>query len=334
MKPSYEVIIVGAGPAGSTLAYELAKTGIGVLLLEKEKLPRYKCCAGGISIKAANLLGIDFHEVIEDSISGTVVTFKNDNHYQGHYDKTLIYMVTRERFDYVLVEKAAQAGATVMPGCKVEGANLEDRGVEVLTPVGSFQSKIVAGADGTGSIVANVMGLTNHISNIAAIQSEVLVPKEEMAKWRGNIGVDFGRISGGYGWVFPKADHLSIGMAFLHSRSKGLKQYYQKFLDSLNISSYTIAKQSGSLIPICKGEAVVSQGRAVLLGDAAGLVDPLTGEGIYNAILSAKLAAPAIQNSLLQDTVGLPDYQKAIEERVMPELKIARSLSRALVRFP
>ena len=334
MKPDYEVIVVGAGPAGATLAYELASRGIRVLVLEKESLPRYKCCAGGITIRLANLLDYDIHEIVEDTIYGAIVTYKGNEYYRGRYDQPVIYTVRRDKFDYALTKRAEEAGATIVQECPVLEVRFNNGGVEVSTSVGDFRSQFVAGADGAGSVVAKALGLRDYANNAVAVQSEVMVSEEEMTKWKGHIGIDLGRISGGYGWVFPKSDHLSIGFAFLHSRAKEIKHHYQEFLDSLNLGNYTVARRDSGLIPLCRSEVVASRGRAVLLGDAAGLVDPLTGEGIYHAILSAKLSAPVIQNALLNGEEKLAAYQKAVEDRIMPEIKIARSLSRFLTKFP
>ncbi len=157
--------------------------------------------------------------------------------------------------------------------------------------------------------------------------------EEELAKWKSQVEIDLGRVSG-YAWAFPKSDHLSIGIACHSSRAKVLKRHYWEFLHSLNLRHYTIARWHGSLIPICGSKVSATRGRAALLGDAAGLVDPLSGEGIYNTILSARLAAPVIEKSLLHNEAELQGYQKAIDEVIMPEMKIANFLSRVLVRLP
>ncbi len=334
MKRNYEVIIAGAGPAGATLAYELANKGISLLLLEKEILPRYKCCAGGLAMRTAKLLGTDITETVEDVVSGVTITFAGNSPYRGHHDQTLMYTVMRDKFDYALVKRAAAAGAVVLQEHRVKGIQFGDSGVEVSTPAGDFRSQFLVGADGAGSVVARALGLKNNTSRIAALETEVLVAEEELARWRSQITIDVGCVPGGYAWVFPKLNHLSIGIACLSSQAKGLKHRYREFLHSLNIRHYTITRWSGSLIPICSGEVVASRGRAALLGDAAGLVDPLTGEGIYNAILSAQLAAPVIEQSLIHDEAGLSAYQQAVDEKIMPEMKIARFLSRIMVRFP
>jgi len=328
------VIIVGAGPAGATLAYELASKGVRVLLLEKETLPRYKCCAGGLTVRAARLLGVDIHEVAEGVVSGAVITLRGENPYRGHHDQTLMYTVMRDKFDFALVKRAQEAGAVLVQGCKVNGVRFSDRGVEVSTSAGDFRSQFVAGADGVGSVVAKALGLKRNADYAVAMQTEVRVSEEQLSRWKSQIVVDLARIAGGYAWVFPKSDHLSIGLACLGSKPKNLRQCYWNFLHSLDISDYTVAKWCSSRIPLYTGEVVASQGRALLLGDAAGLVDPLTGEGIYNAILSAQLSAPVVEKALFHNEVGLHAYQKAVEEEIMPEMKIAYALSRIVVRFP
>ena len=334
LKHDYDVIVVGAGPAGATLAYELAKRQISVLLLEKEKLPRYKCCAGGVTIRTVKLLGIDIDELAEDVVHGATVSFRGSNPYHGHSEQALIYTVMRDKFDHALVSRAKEAGAVIVEGQKVERVQIGARWVEVSTPAYDFQSQYVAGADGAYSVVARELGLRNNASYITALETEVQVPEEEMARWRSQIAIDLGYIPRGYAWVFPKLDHLSIGIACLSSQASGLKRHYWEFFGSLNITNYTITKWSGSLTPVCGREVVACRDRVALLGDAAGLIDPLTGEGIYNAIWSAQLAAPVIEESLRHGEPGLQNYQQAIEEKIMPETRIARVLSRIFVLSP
>jgi len=173
-----------------------------------------------------------------------------------------------------------------------------------------------------------------NIEYLVGIESEVVVPEEELPKWKSRVHIDLGCIRGGYGWVFPKRKHLSVGVGCLIAKAKHLSRHHQKFLNSLSMGNYTIARSSSHLIPTRRKGMVVWQDKALLLGDAAGLTDPLTGEGIYNAILSARLAAPAIEDSLLKGKIGLQNYQQAIEEKIMSELRIARTLARFFIRFP
>jgi geranylgeranyl reductase family protein len=334
LKQSHDVIVVGAGPAGATLAYELAKRGIGVLVLEKEKLPRYKCCAGGVTSKAAKLLNFDISEVVEDVIYEANFTFNLGSSYLGQHSQPLIYTVMRDAFDYFLVQKAQQLGTVLMDGQKVTQVQVSGDWVEISIADNIFRSRLVVGADGAYSVVARELGMGRSMEYATGIESEIVVPEEELAKWKSRAQIDLGCIPGGYAWVFPKRNHLSVGVGCLASKARDLHAHHQKFLNSLNIGSYTIARSSSHLIPTCTKGSLVWQDKALLLGDAAGLTDPLTGEGIYNAIQSAQLAAPVIENSLLRGKVGLQGYQEVVERKIISELRTARTLSKFFVRFP
>jgi len=140
LKQIYDVVVVGAGPAGGMLAYELAKKGIGVLLLEKERLPRHKCCAGGITIKTAKLLDFDISEAVEDTVYDISVTHTLGSPYLGRYSKPLIYTVMRDVFDYLLVKKALQFGAVVLDKQEARQVQMDADWVEVSTADRTFRS--------------------------------------------------------------------------------------------------------------------------------------------------------------------------------------------------
>jgi geranylgeranyl reductase family protein len=334
LKQNHDVIVVGAGPAGATLAYELAKRGIGVLLLEKEKLPRYKCCAGGLTSKTVKLLDFDISEVVEDVVYKVSFTFNLGSPYLGQHSQPLIYTVMRDAFDFFLVQKAQKLGAAFMDGQKITQVQAGGDWVEISAADNIFRSRLVVGADGAYSVVARELGMRREREYVAAIESEIVVPEEELAKWKSRVQADLGCVPGGYAWVFPKRNHLSIGVGCLASKARQLSHHHQKFLNSLGIGNYTVTKSSSHLIPTCTKGRLVWQDKALLLGDAAGLADPLTGEGIYNAILSAQLAAPVIENSLAHGKVQLEDYQEAVDEKIVSELRTARVLSKFFIRFP
>ena len=221
-----------------------------------------------------------------------------------------------------------------MDGQKVTHVQVSDDWVEISTSDNVFRSRLVVGADGTYSIVAKELGMGRSIEYLMGIESEIVVPEEELAKWTSQVQIDLGCILGSYAWVFRKRNHLSVGVGCHASRARDLYARHQKFLDSLNIGSYTIARSGSHLIPTCTKGRLIWQNKALLLGDAAGLAEPLTGEGIHNAIKSAQLAAPVIEGSLVRGNVELQDYQQIVEREVISELRIARTLSKLHVRFP
>lgn len=334
MKQNCDVAVVGGGPAGATLAYELARKGIRVLLLEKEKLPRYKCCAGGVTRKAAGLLGFDISEVAEDVVHEVSFGFNLGKTYLRRSDQPVMYTVMRESFDHSLVERAQRLGALLMDGQRVTQVQTCGDWVEISTADSVFRSRLVVGADGAHSIVARELDMRRSIEYLTAIESEIAVPEQELAKWKARVRLDLGCVPGGYAWVFPKRDHLSVGAGCGASKTSGLSAHYRKFLDSLGIGSYIIINCGSHLIPTCTKGSLVWQRKALLVGDAAGLCDPLTGEGIYYAIRSAQLAAQVIEDFLTSDRPELDNYQEAVDREIVSELRIARVLSRLFVRFP
>lgn len=334
MNRSSDVIIIGAGPAGATLAYDLSKRGIGVLLLEKERLPRYKCCAGGVTPKAARLLEFDISEAVEDTVYEVDITFRLSTTYRGQHSQPLMYTVMRDVFDSLLARKAYEHGATVIDGQKATRVQMGRDWIEVSAGENTYRSRLVVGADGAYSLLARELPMTRNIEFMAGIGSEIVVPDEQLAKWKSRAQMDLGYVPGGYAWVFPKRTHLSVGVGCLASRAKQLSRLHREFLDSVGACGYTISHSTGHLIPTSTKGRVVWQNRALLIGDAAGLADPLTGEGISNAILSAQLAAPVIESCLGKSRAQLEDYQQAIDERIMPELRLARMASRLFTRSP
>jgi geranylgeranyl reductase family protein len=334
LKQNYDVIVVGAGPAGATLAYELVRSGIDVLLLDKERLPRYKCCAGGLTRRAAKLLDFDISQVVEDTVYEITFAFNLDRAFLREHSEALIYTVMRDTFDQLLVQKAQRLGAVLIEGQKVAGIQVSPEQIEIATADSVFHCRLVVGADGAYSIVARELNMKRRIEYLAAMESEITVAEKDLARWKSRVQIDLGIIPAGYAWVFPKRDHLSIGAGCRASRARNLNRYYQRFLNSLNIGDYTVARSGSHLIPTCTEGRLVWQDRALLLGDAAGLTDPLTGEGIYYAIRSAQLAAPVIKNYLTKAEGELQDYQQLVEEKIMSELRIARTLSKYFIHFP
>jgi flavin-dependent dehydrogenase len=155
-----------------------------------------------------------------------------------------------------------------------------------------------------------------------------------LARWQDRIVLNMGNIKPGYAWLFPKSDHLSIGIGGLKKSAKHLKEYYYEFLNTLDINNYEIISMKGSIIPSCTGQTQVIKGRTLLIGDAAGLADPLTGEGIYNAILSARLAAGEIKRVLASNSSDLNGYSKDIQESILKQMKNAYLFSRILGLVP
>jgi flavin-dependent dehydrogenase len=166
------------------------------------------------------------------------------------------------------------------------------------------------------------------------MQAEISVSGPRLVQWEGLIGLDLGHIRSGYSWVFPKMNHLSVGAGTVMQQAKRLKSGYMAMLDSHGLTDCSAARIRSHWLPVRRKGMAIHSGRCLLLGDAAGLVDPITGEGICNAVRSAQIAAPVIQECLQNNIVNLEEYEAAVGRQIMPELKAARALARVFAWFP
>ena len=342
MNWDYDVIVVGGGPGGSTAARFCAKAGLTTLIIEKERLPRYKPCGGCLSTKTVHLLGFDLSPVVENIIYGAKFTYRSRDPFVIESKDPIAFLVMRDRFDQLLVNKALEEGAAILEGKKVNRIEEKDGGVEVEWGEGKkLHCRYLIGADGAGSIVARSLLLPpqgNHGGGVA-IESEIpfdssihFPPKELQF-----INLDFGRIPNGYGWVFPKREWLSVGIGGMFRETKRMnpRQYLQSFLKGLDyIPEGKVGKVMGHLLPSFYDEKQkVSKGRILLVGDAAHLMDPLQGEGIYYAIRSGMLAGEAIMEWKKEGIAPSNYYQRAVHSDICGNLKWALTLSRFAFRF-
>ncbi len=342
MKYDYEVIIIGAGPGGSTAARYSAQAGLKTLLIEKEKFPRYKACGGCLSLKTYHLLKFDLSSVIENTIYGAKFSYRFKNPFFIESKTPIAFMVMRDRFDQFLLEQALREGAHFLERGKVIGVLEKEDGVEVNIEKGKpFFCRYLIGADGAESLVARTLspGLSHSQWNGIAMEGEFPLeastgfPEEEFHL----VHLDFGGVPNGYGWVFPKREWLSIGMGgmFRENGKINLRECFEAFRKGLPyLSEGKMERVVGHPLPSFYHEwQKVSQGRILLVGDAAHLMDPLQGEGIYYAILSGQVAAQAICQSIEK---GLPPselYQESIRLHIFENLKWALPFSRFVFRF-
>ncbi|MEP6774219.1 MAG: geranylgeranyl reductase family protein [Chloroflexota bacterium] len=319
----YDAIVVGAGPAGAVAAYELARAGLRTLLIEKAKLPRYKTCGGGITYKSARALPFAIDSVCERVLYKAEFSWRSTKPFVAQYEQPLVYMVQRSKFDNLLVEQAAAMGAEVMDDTLVQSVEADETGATVNTTRGSFSADNLVGADGATGRVARSLGFESHKWAIAALESEVEVEQAVMDRWIDRMGLDLGELKGAYGWVFPKGDHLSVGVGgvpMIGDYGSHLKRYNEKHTIN-RVPGNAIKRVIGShgyKIPARQAGAPVQKGRALLVGDAAGLVEVLTGEGIFWAIRSAQIAA----QSILSDHTAT--YGQRLDAILMPDLMSSR----------
>ena len=193
---THDVIVIGAGPSGSVLGYELAKVGLDVVILEKERIPRYKTCGGGVNVRTARLLDFDISAVTERTVTNGEVTYKLGSGFIKRYPEPLTYMVMRDRFDQYLSEKAADAGTAVVDGQKVTNIERINGHFSVTCQKEAFLGRIVVGADGANSVVARKLGLMKGAGLSVGLEAEVKVPARVLERWKSMVTIDVGGDSG------------------------------------------------------------------------------------------------------------------------------------------
>ncbi|MBM3403911.1 MAG: geranylgeranyl reductase family protein [Bacteroidetes bacterium] len=320
MPVDYDVIISGAGPAGSFAAYSLAKQNRKVLLIDKEKFPRYKVCGGGLTHKVAQFLPFDISEVIERQIYNVVFSHQLDYQFKKRSKEPFIFCVSRDKFDAFLVRKAREAGAEFLEEQAVEGVEEKEHEVIVKTAAKAFTSHYMIGADGAMGITASSVGLMKNVLNCVAIESEMEVDPSFLEESGRTIYLDWGTMPVGYAWMFPKGDHISIGVGTSYRLSRHLRKYYRRFIIYLPVKEVRTISYKAYSIPIRQRGSKIVTKRVALAGDAAGLSDPLTGEGIYYALASGSMAAEAIDKLLKGEIQSLEYYEKRVNLEIFQDL--------------
>jgi len=331
----FDAIVIGAGPAGATAAYELSRKNLNVLVIEKNALPRNKVCAGFVSAMAVKLINFDISAVVEQDIYDFEFSFKLGEKFVTHTQEPRGYTVDRSMFDYLLVENAEKAGAFVVDGEKVKRLEAVSGGINVLTENHSFAAPIIIGADGAYGVTARFAGLMSHRQKMTAIEAKVPFSDNEISdNWRSKIQMDFGVMPGGYGWVFPKSDNFSVGAMTYPRFANILKEYIHEVISYIGFNGLNLENTKICLLPIRNPFDVIQRGRVLLLGDSAGLTNPLSGEGIYYAIKSAQLAAPVVDKCLKDDEIDLQPYQDKVDRQIMPVFKKASAQRSFYTLFP
>jgi geranylgeranyl reductase family protein len=319
-----DVVVVGAGPAGSLLAYHLAKAGAEVVLLDKARFPRGKTCGGGINVRTQRLIPFDLSPVVESTITAISFSCRFEAAFTRRSPDPLMFTVRRETFDEYLAQKAQDAGARFFAPNPL--VSLTDKGgsIEVETPAGSCSAAFVAGADGAQSAVAKKTGLLPEAVHMLAVHSEV--PTSIIPDWEPDlVHIDWGSIKRGYAYLFPKKYFLSMGAGGIDVPAARIKNYQRAFLATRWRKEQTFPfSAAGFMLPLRKNRSPIQRGRCLLVGDAAGLADPFSGEGIFSAVRSAQVASSVLLEALKNGGDSLGPYQEAIDGGLMVELECSR----------
>ena len=329
----FDVIIVGSGPAGAAAAYFLAQEGCKVLVLEKERLPRYKVCGGGVVRRINKILPFSWNGIMEDEFYSVDVFDHSTNlHFKTTRSEPIIMMSMRQNFDSFLLSKAGEAGSVIKDRHIVKGISMLDDKVLLSTNYGDIEGKFLIAADGATGISAKLLGLNKNLIHLPAIETETEVDIENYSRFFESPRFDFGIVDRGYAWVFPKKDHLSIGVVLMKKDKVNIHEAYKKYLSLLGIAEILHCEKHGYIIPINRGNKNFGIKRLILTGDAAGLADPVTAEGISNAVLSGYLAANALIKKDFDVRFVNHFYDQSVYENILKENKYANFISNLVYR--
>jgi geranylgeranyl reductase family protein len=335
----YDVAIVGAGPAGANAALHLARAGARVVLVEKHVLPRDKTCGGGLVWRAWRELpaGLELPiehvcRVAEANLASHGLAFRVER------TEPIVSMTMRAEFDHALVRAACAAGAELRTECTVTALETRADRVVLATSAGSVEARWVVAADGVLGKTAALAGWTDTLASIPALEAEVRVAPDVYARFAASARFDLDALPRGYGWVFPKREHLSCGVgAFARGRVK-LHEALDVYLARLGIVPVEPPVVHGYVIPV-RPRRVLARGRVLLVGDAAGLADPLTAEGISIALCSGKIAAEAISAGAISTGGGdaalvRRTHTRRTRREIVRDLALARRLAYLLYERP
>jgi geranylgeranyl reductase family protein len=320
MDETFETIIIGAGPAGCAAAFDLAAAGRQVLLLDKCHFPRLKPCAGALTPKTIQSLRFDVSPIVRRVCSQMTLSLgKRSRTFAA--TRPIAFLTVRQEFDRFCLDQTIARGVLFKPQHRLlalsriaappDGA----RSWLITTTRGRFTAKYLIGADGANSIVRRL--LLRHDPLQTGLALETCIPRTNVDG--ASLEFDFAAVDRGYGWVFPKDDHLNVGLYTLNPTIPHAAARLADFVAQKTGRSIS-GKIHGHKIPH-DGRRLRQAGRwACLIGDAAGMIDPFLGEGIYHAIRSGQLAAQAILRAAGSLAPGLsapgapPDFATAMTE--------------------
>ncbi len=362
MSQKFDIVIIGAGPAGCACAIQLAKAKpqVKIALLDKGTFPRDKICGDALSpdvVSQMSLLSDDLTTILEQSgqalaVKGIKIYGRKKSSYAYHFSARNYlksYTCPRFQLDAMLFDQTKRYSNIHFFGNNdVKDIRATENGIQVETDLGSFDGNIVLGADGAHSIVARKLGRIEMNKNFHAGGLRIY--------YEGVHGLDEGLIElhfmpevlPGYFWIFPlpgnranvglgmTSKQISSGNINLKEKLQHILQHHptmkERFADAKPLESVR-----GFGLPLGGKPNRISGERYLLLGDAASLIDPLTGEGIGNAIRSGRVAAEHLINCINEgDYSGSMNmaYDKEIYRRMMPEFKLDYRLRQMIHYIP
>ena len=330
----YDTVVVGAGPAGSTTAIRLAREGARVLLVDKARFPRDKPCGGGLTLRAVRELPVSPEPVVEQRVDRIGLRLRYGRRFERRGRSPLILMTQRLRLDHYLVEQAGAAGAVVREGVRVSDIAAGACGVHLRVDDEPASAETLVGADGVNGTVRRSLDLGGDHVMAVALEGNVPYTSVGAERWDGLAEVELAIVPGGYGWIFPKGDHVNVGVGGWEAHGPELRSLLRELCDRHGIPVEAVRSIRGHRLPLRRADSIAARGRTLLVGDAAGLVDPLTGDGMYEAFVSGRLASEAIFDLLAGRAASLDAYTASLSAALGPITSASWGAKIALDRYP
>jgi flavin-dependent dehydrogenase len=239
-------------------------------------------------------------------------------------------MTQRKRLDHFLVEQAVAAGAEFRDGVKVSNLSVREDGISVE----AFEGDVLVGADGVNGVTARALGLGGNRVVGVALEGNLPYSKLDRARYDGRLALEIGVVPGGYGWVFPKGDHLNLGVGGWAAQGPLLRDHLATLCDRNGVAADDLSALRGHRLPMRRSWGTTARGRAAVVGDAAGLVDPLSGDGMFEAILSSKLASESALDVLGGRAPGMEPYAHRLRRALAGHAATAWAAKAMLERAP
>ena len=325
----YDALVVGAGPAGSAAAIHLARGGAHVLLVDRARFPRDKPCGGGVTGRALKQAPCDITPVVERVVHTFEIRLNHRRSFRRTSAEPLISMTQRRRLDAYLVEQAVAAGASFHDNARVAQVEIGANGVKATVGGAPVGADVLVGADGANGVVARVAGLDAGIVRGVALEGNVPWRLLDRDRYASTAVIEFGAPAGGYGWLFPKGEHANLGVGGWAGEAPRLRDHLARLARAYSVDAAALAEVRGHRLPMRRvGASTPAGDKVVLVGDTAGLVDPLSGDGIYEAFASARLAAQAIL------AADLERYPETLAKTLDHHAGASWTAKRALDRHP